>query len=106
MTKEEKDLIKGKKAQCWIGIILLVPAVLGVLSVFCGILDLGDLLDWDWLDYFGSLYNLCDIWGTHGGATSPAPIFMAISGLVGAYLIKDNLHYLCIKTKEKAEKPD
>ena len=99
MTEQEKQLVKAKKAQCWIGIALLVPAVFGVLSVVCGVLDLGDYVDW--LYNFAELYNLDGVWdGDEMGAIAPAPLFMGMCAFVGAYLIKDNLHYLCIKTKE------
>lgn len=101
MTEHEKQLVKAKKAQCWIGIALLVPAVFGVLSVVCGVLDLGGLFDWDWLENFAELYNLDGVWEGDGeGAIAPAPLFMGMCAFVGAYLIKGNLHYLCIKTKE------
>ena len=100
MTEQEKQLVKAKKAQCWIGIALLVPAVFGVLSVVCGVLDLGDLFG-DWMENFAELYNLDGVWyGDGEGATAPAPLFMGMCAFVGAYLIKDNMHYLCIKTKE------
>ena len=100
MNEQEKQFVKAKKAQCGIGIALLVPGALGVLSFFFDILNLEKLFEWDWLEEFAELDCLDGLWW-YGDVHIAPPMFMGICAFVGAYLIKDNLHYLYIKTKEE-----
>lgn len=89
----EKEEILGKKIECFIGVILLIPPVLGVFAFIIR-----------WLFYEGDLFgmeSLSDNWsmsaftdGTSGaGAMSAAPIYLGLMAIAGAYLIKNNIQY-------------
>ena len=99
MKTEEKALITGKKIECWLGVFLLIPPILGVISfVLC-------LFDND--GEFAKMRNLSSDWtmgyNDGGGAMSAAPIYLALMALAGAYLIKDSMKYLFMSTEEKKE---
>lgn len=101
----DKEIIKEKKIEAYLGLLFCLPAVIGVICF---------LLNMIFGDYTGSLDKLEGIWGTiessgcwensaYGyAAASPTPIFMCLLALVGAYLLKGNLHYI-LKKKEKPE---
>lgn len=40
-----------------------------------------------------------------GGGMSAAPIYLGMMAMVGAYLIKDSLHYFFIKEEKSEESP-
>ena len=100
MKTEEKALITGKKIECWLGIFLLIPPILGVICfVLC-------LFDND--GEFARMRNLSPNWtndfsSNAGGGMSAAPIYLALMALAGAYLIKDSMKYLFMSTEEKKE---
>ena len=102
MKTEEKALITGKKIECWLGVFLLIPPILGVISfVLCLFDNDGD---------FARMRNLSSDWTTNyaydrggGGGMSAAPIYLALMALAGAYLIKDSLKYLFMTSEEKKE---
>lgn len=101
MKTEEKALITGKKIECWLGVFLLIPPILGVISfVLCLFDNDGD---------FARMRNLSSDWTTNygydrgGGGMSAAPIYLALMALAGAYLIKDSLKYLFLTSEEKKE---
>lgn len=98
MKTEEKALITGKKIECWLGVFLLIPPILGVISFVLCLFDndgefakMRNLSDWT-KGYYGG-----------GGAMSAAPIYLALMALAGAYLIKDSMKYLFMSTEEKKE---
>ena len=77
MKTEEKALITGKKIECWLGVFLLIPPILGVISfVLC-------LFDND--GEFAKMRNLSSDWtmgySDGGGAMSAAPIYLALMAL-------------------------
>ena len=84
-------LKKGKRLQAFIGLLLLIPPVLGVIffiiSVFGGggrVTQLENLqphwlADWSFSD------------GGGGGGMSAAPIYLGLMALAGSYLLKDTL---------------
>ena len=102
MKKEEKALVIGKKIECIVGIVFLI---LPIISVVCF------LFNWlDWADgNFVELRNLGGAWDYHfggrgdnaGASASPAPIYLGLMAIAGAYLIKDSLSYLFIKEDKK-----
>lgn len=105
--KEEKSLVIGKKIECIIGIMFLI---LPIISVFCY------LINWlDWADgSFIEMRNLGGAWDYHsdinyeGGvavSSSPAPIYLGLMAIAGAYLVKDSFRYLFLK-KDKEEKKE
>ena len=101
----DKAFILGKKIECYIGLFFLIPPVLGVLffvtSVFGGNGDVQQLenLSGKWTTCYGYVDG-------GGGGMSAAPIYLGLMAIVGAYLIKNSLKYLFIKsdTPLKGEK--
>ena len=100
MKTEEKALIMGKKIECWLGIFILIPPILGVISfILC-------LFDND--GEFANMSNLSINWtndysANGGGGMSAAPIFLALMALAGVFLIKDSMKYLFMSTEGKKE---
>lgn len=106
MEQMEMATIKAKKIECLIGILFLIPPILGVVffifSVFgasChSIAQLDELYD-GWTACWGYSNN-----GGGGGGMSAAPIYLGIMALAGAYLIKDSIKYLFVKIEKKEKK--
>ena len=97
--KEEKALVIGKKIECILGIIFMIPPFI---AIFCF------LLNWfDWADNdFVELWYLDGCWDFHsssegGVSSSPAPIYLGLMAIAGAYLIKDSFKYLFIKLSKE-----
>lgn len=90
---ESTDLLdfigKGKIIEAIIGIILLIPPILGVVAFTLNLFD--------WGGEFAKMSNLSSEW------SSSAPIFLGLMALAGVYLIKDNIKYF-IPDKNKKEK--
>lgn len=83
--------VKGKKIECIIGILFLIPPILGVLSFVLCLFD----CDWD----FATMRNLSPNWtndysGNGGGGMSAAPIYLGLMALAGTWLVKDSIQYL------------
>lgn len=96
----EKTIIKAKKIECWIGIFLLIPPVLGVLAFVLQLFN----ADTD----FSMMRNLSSDWTTNygyaqggGGGMSAAPIYLGLMAISGVYLIKDSLQFLFCKGDKK-----
>ena len=86
---KENQLIKSKKIECWIGILFLLPAILGVIAF---------LLSWfDFNGEFSSLRNLRGDWTGGDNCSSPAPIYLGLVSIAGVYLLKDSIKYLFYK---------
>lgn len=95
----EESKIKGKKIECVIGILFLIPPLLGVFAfVLC-------LFGCEW--EFAMMKELSSNWtgsafvdysydGGGGGAgyTSAAPIYLGLMALAGVWLVKDSIQYL------------
>lgn len=101
MNKEQKALAKAKKIQCVLGIFFLIPPILGVLAFVFNLLGSDGK--------FARMRNLsanwtCEYSGDGGGGMSAAPLYLGMMAMVGAYLIKDSLHYFFIE-EEKPEEP-
>lgn len=98
----EKSLIIGKRIECIIGFILLLPPLLGVIAFVINLFtkDPGK---------FASLSNLCGNWAlyVHGGGpfggnvpaevTPAAPIYLGLMAIAGVYLVKDSFKYFFTK---------
>lgn len=95
MKTDEKALVKAKKVECWIGIIFLIPPILGVIAFTLQLFD----ADLD----FSEMYRLSSNWTAKDTGMSAAPLYLGLMALAGGYLIKDSLKYLFIKTEEKEE---
>ena len=101
----EKALIIGKRIECIIGIILLIPVIIGVIAfVMCLFEGSND---------FCTLDNLSRAWSysfeTEGGmgyehvsvagAMSSAPIYLGLMAIAGVWLVKDSFKYFFMKSK-------
>lgn len=91
----EKSKIKGKRIECIIGILFLIPPILGVFAFVLSLFD----NDWD----FVQLRNISSNWtygfsyNQGGGGMSAAPIYLGLMALAGVWLIKDSIQYLFTK---------
>lgn len=86
----EESKIKGKKIECVIGILFLIPPLLGVFAfVLC-------LFGCEWeLAMMGELSsNWTGSCYVEGGYTSAAPIYLGLMALAGVWLVKDSIQYL------------
>lgn len=86
----EESKIKGKKIECVIGILFLIPPLLGVFAfVLC-------LFGCEW--EFAMMGELSSSWTgssyVEGGYTSAAPIYLGLMALAGVWLVKDSIQYL------------
>ena len=85
----EESKIKGKKIECIIGVLFLIPPLLGVFAfVLC-------LFGCEWK--FAAMRELSSDWtGSYdeGGYTSAAPIYLGLMALAGVWLVKDSIQYL------------
>ena len=85
-TKIEKTI------ECIVGIIFLIPPILGVLSFLICLFG-GD----------GSFAGMRELWGEWSwhddGSSSTAPIYLGLMALAGAYMIKDSLRYFFVSKK-------
>lgn len=95
----EKAIIKAKKMECWIGILFLVPPILGVLAFVLQLFD----ADTD----FSTMKDLSSSWTTKygydqggGGGMSAAPVYLGLMALAGVWLVKDSLQYLFIESRQ------
>lgn len=111
MDKIDKAICKEKKVEFWIGVIFLLPAILGSLSfVWC--LWFCPESSSDFGGSFARMRSLEGIWedqyNSEGGcAASPAPIFMGLMAIAGAYLIKDSFRYFLLDdAKDEILHPD
>ena len=100
----EKSVIIGKRIECIIGFILLLPPILGAFAFILNLFT-EDLCS------FASLSNLSGNWtgnierissyNTKGygvaGAMSAAPIFLGLMAIAGVYLVKDSFKYFFTK---------
>ena len=102
MTEMGKAEIIGKRIECIIGIVLLIPPILGVIAFVINF----------FIQDAALLSNLDDKWtavyffdGFHDksiaipiGATSAAPIYFGLMAISGVYLIKDSIKYFLMKS--------
>lgn len=101
----DRAIIIGKRIECIIGIILLIPVFLGVIAfVLCLFSGSG---------CFYTLNNLSGTWsyslesytsrrfdsGISVGAMSSAPIYLGLMAIAGVLLIKDGFKYFFMNTK-------
>ena len=89
-------IVKAKRIECFIGLFLLLPPILGVIAFVLQIFE----ADTD----FSMMRELSSAWTAkydQGGGMSAAPIYLAVMALAGVYLIKDSIHYLFVKIEDK-----
>lgn len=100
----EKSVIIGKRIECIIGFILLLPPLLGVIAFILNIFN-------EEPGNFASLINLSENWAVKircysglndngiatAGATPAAPIYLGLMAIAGVYLVKDSFKYFFTK---------
>ena len=106
----EKAVIIGKRIECVIGMILLVPAFLGIIAFVLCLFDCSndfstmDNLSQTWSDSLQSFENREIYSGkvTHFAAVeamSSAQIYLGLMAIAGVWLIKDSFKYFFMKSK-------
>ena len=105
----DKATIIGKRIECILGIILLIPVFIGVVTfVLCLFHGSNDFCT---LDNLSSTWS-CVLDSFHGslrfdgggivsaaGAMSSAPIYLGLMAIAGVWLIKDSFKYFFMKSK-------
>lgn len=89
-------IVKAKRIECFIGLFLLLPPILGVIAFVLQIFE----ADTD----FSMMRELSSAWTAkydQGGGMSAAPFYLGVMALAGVYLIKDSIHYLFVKIEDK-----
>lgn len=89
----QNHFIKGKVIEGIIGLILLLPPIIGVILFILGVSDIddGEVVK---LSHLSSNWSMgYDVDGG-GGAMSATPIYLALMAMAGAYLIKDSIGYI------------
>ena len=89
-------IVKAKRIECFIGLFLLLPPILGVIAFVLQIFE----ADTD----FSMMRELSSAWTAkydQGGGMSAAPIYLGVMALAGVYLLKDSIHYLFVKIEDK-----
>ncbi len=95
---EDRKIIIEKKIECIIGILFLIPPIIGVVAFILSLID--PYMDFANLDFLSAEWTaIVDT----GGGMSAAPIYLAFMALVGAFLTKDKFRYF-IKDKEDSPK--
>ena len=100
MDIKEKSIIYEKRIECGLGILFLVPPFLGVFFFLLSLCDVsGDFVNmtdlsgqWDWHS------------GDYGASMSPAPLYLVLMAIAGAFLIKNSFRYVFFKCDEDALK--
>lgn len=93
MGNNEKALVKAKRIECLVGLFMLIPPFLSVLSfVLC---LFGNESSFAKMSYLSSSSTwTCDYSINGGGGMSAAPLYLGLMALAGVYLIKDSLVYI------------
>lgn len=91
----EKAIKKEKIWEAIIGMIFLLPAVIGVICFIVNLCTEGDKCD---------LNSLRGAWDGYGeGSSSNAPIFFGLMAIAGVYMLKNSLRYLFLKEEKPEE---
>lgn len=77
-----KSKIKAKRIECFIGLFLCVPPILGVVAFTLQIFG-ADL-------YFSKLRHLSSDWTNSQSGMSAAPIYLGLMAIAGVHLVKDS----------------
>ena len=101
----DTTIVKAKRIECFIGVFLLLPPILGVIAFvlqrFNADLDFSQMRDLssNWTNDYSS---------EGGGGMSGAPIYLGLMALSGVYLIKDSIHFLflCSDSDSVTQKDD
>lgn len=105
----DRATIIGKRIECIIGIIILIPVFLGVIAFVMCLFKGSDAfytldnLSRTW-SYSLSSYKTSALYGDEpniaaAGAMSSAPIYIGLMALAGVWLVKDSFKYFFMKSK-------
>lgn len=96
----EKSIIKEKKVEAIIGLLFILPAVIGVICFLVNLCTEGGKCD------LTSLRGQWDSYGEHSSQT--LPIYFGLMAIAGVYMLKNSLRYLLYKEEKPKEekKPD
>ena len=81
----DTTIVKAKRIECFIGLFLLLPPILGVIAFVLQIFN----ADLD----FSQMRDLSSDWTSSEGM-SAAPIYLGLMALSGVHLIKDSFYSL------------
>ena len=84
-------IVKAKRIECFIGLFLLLPPILGVIAFVLQIFN-ADLHSSQMRDLSSNWTN--DYSSEGGGGMSAAPIYLGLMALSGVHLIKDSFYSL------------
>ena len=92
----ERETIIAKRIEAIIGIVMLLPAIIGIISFIVSFFSGG--FDLKYLRVYG-----CWDWqSTDGGASaSPAPVFLGLLAIASVLILKDSLKYLFVQLPPK-----
>ena len=89
-----KAIKTEKKFEFFLGLLFLIPPILGVLFFIFNLFDWSD-------GRVVEMRNLGGEWEAQysdgGGATPPAPIYLGLMAIAGVMLVKNSLRYLVFK---------
>lgn len=94
MNDQENAIIKEKKFEFWLGLVFLIPPILGVVTFVMYFLGLDS-------NFYGKPYKA---WSRGSGGMSAVPIYLGIMAIVGAYLVKNNARYVFTNRNTKSLK--
>ena len=94
--ENDESVILEKKIECVLGIVFVIPPILGVVAFLMNLFDIESF------KHFSSLSNLSFNWSggydtDGGGAMSATPLYLGLMAIAGAYLIKNNIRYFFLK---------
>lgn len=105
----DKAVIKAKKIECIIGLILLLPSIIGVFAFVYqsfytnGYIHLPSLENlsphWTYFYNYKTDYYYREKYEANGGGMSAAPIYLGLMAIAGVYLIKDSFYAFFVKDK-------
>lgn len=86
----KETIIKAKKFECFIGLFLLIPPILGVIAFVLQLFNADTR--------FSEMCDLSSYWtARQGNGMSAAPIYLGLMALAGVYLVKDSFYALFYK---------
>ncbi len=89
----EKEIKKEKVCEAIIGLLFILPAVIGVICFIVNLCTDGDTC---------KLNSLRGQWVWQHG-TPPIPLYFGLMAIAGAYMLKNSLRYIFFKEEKAAE---
>lgn len=94
----DKAIIKEKKLEGIIGVLFLLPAIIGVICFLVNLITEG---------YYCELTSLAGAWYSYGEHSSDTlPIYFGLMAIAGAYMIKNSFRYFFIKEEKSDSKKE